>query len=237
MRPGASLFPTDWYGDSVCTCCRDVHTPTLQGTSFWGSPDAGVCIQVFKPNMGLFKAGHNTQRIVAGLALTWLPLAVLSILGGTAWGNKVKIPLLCDASIYGRFFVALPLLIAAELVIDPCLGLARHNLRRTDCGGLVVRVCRQSSPALSDDSLGLAICSLELLAAQGLWMNDGAFFGGTSEKDPVAGAGDGTGTFDLPRRPVRMRLKGLPRFVVTRGGEYCFLPGLRALRWLGDPKV
>ncbi len=69
--------------------------------------------------MGLFKAGHNTQRIVAGLALTWLPLAVLSILGGTAWGNKVKIPLLYDASIYGRFFVALPLLILAEAVIDP----------------------------------------------------------------------------------------------------------------------
>src|SRR6478672_910854 len=64
--------------------------------------------------MGLFKAGHNTQRIVASLALTWLPLAVLSILGGTAWGNKVKIPLLYDVSIYGRFFVALPLLILAE---------------------------------------------------------------------------------------------------------------------------
>jgi Dyp-type peroxidase family len=66
------------------------------------------------------------------------------------------------------------------------------------------------------------------------WMNDGAFFGARSEKDPIAGAGDGTGTFDVPRRPLRMRLKGLPRFVITRGGEYCFLPSLRALRWLGD---
>jgi Dyp-type peroxidase family len=66
------------------------------------------------------------------------------------------------------------------------------------------------------------------------WMNDSAFFGAASEKDPVAGTGDGTGTFDVPKRPLRMRLKGLPRFVVTRGGEYCFLPGLRALRWLGD---
>jgi deferrochelatase/peroxidase EfeB len=66
------------------------------------------------------------------------------------------------------------------------------------------------------------------------WMNDGAFFGAASEKDPVAGTGDGTGTFDVPKRPLRMRLKGLPRFVVTRGGEYCFLPSLRALRWLGD---
>jgi hypothetical protein len=24
----------------------------------------------------------------------------------------------------------------------------------------------------------------------------------------------------------------MPSFVVTRGGEYCFLPGLRAVRWL-----
>jgi Dyp-type peroxidase family len=69
---------------------------------------------------------------------------------------------------------------------------------------------------------------------QSEWMNDSAFFGGTSEKDSVAGAGDGTGTFNVPRRPIPMRLNGVPRFVVTRGGEYCFLPGLRALRWIGE---
>jgi hypothetical protein len=39
--------------------------------------------------------------------------------------------------------------------------------------------------------------------------------------------------FTIPRRPVRRRLHGLPRFVVTRGGEYFFMPGLRALAWLG----
>jgi Dyp-type peroxidase family len=69
---------------------------------------------------------------------------------------------------------------------------------------------------------------------QSEWMNDSTFFGGTSGKDPIAGAGDGTGTFDVPRRPVRMRLQGLHRFVITRGGEYCFLPGLRALRWIAE---
>jgi Dyp-type peroxidase family len=68
---------------------------------------------------------------------------------------------------------------------------------------------------------------------QSEWMNDGGFFGGTG-KDPIAGAGDDSGTFDVPKRPLRMRLHGLPRFVVTRGGEYCFMPGLRALRWLAE---
>jgi hypothetical protein len=30
-------------------------------------------------------------------------------------------------------------------------------------------------------------------------------------------------------------LQALPPFVITRGGEYCFAPGLRALRWLAEP--
>jgi hypothetical protein len=30
----------------------------------------------------------------------------------------------------------------------------------------------------------------------------------------------------------RRRLQGLQPFVVTRGGECCFIPGLRAMRWL-----
>jgi Dyp-type peroxidase family len=69
---------------------------------------------------------------------------------------------------------------------------------------------------------------------QSEWMNDSAFFGGSAGKDPVSGAADGTGVFDIPKRPLRHRLQGLPRFVVTRGGEYCFMPGLRALEWLGN---
>jgi Dyp-type peroxidase family len=69
---------------------------------------------------------------------------------------------------------------------------------------------------------------------QSEWLNDSVFIGASSEKDPVSGANDGTGVFTLPRRPVRRRLQGLPRFVITRGGEYCFMPGLRALRWLAD---
>jgi Dyp-type peroxidase family len=70
---------------------------------------------------------------------------------------------------------------------------------------------------------------------QSEWMNDGAFFGGGKERDPVAGATDGEGGFTIPRRPIRRQLKGLSRFVVTRGGEYCFLPSLSALRWLAEP--
>jgi Dyp-type peroxidase family len=69
---------------------------------------------------------------------------------------------------------------------------------------------------------------------QSEWMNDGRFFGGGATKDPVAGANSGADGYSFPRRPLAMRIKGLSQFVLTRGGEYCFLPGLRALRWLGE---
>lgn len=69
---------------------------------------------------------------------------------------------------------------------------------------------------------------------QSEWINNGVFFGAGDARDPLVGSNEGVGSFTVPRRPVRRRLQGLPRFVVTRGGEYCFMPGLRALRWLAD---
>ena len=67
---------------------------------------------------------------------------------------------------------------------------------------------------------------------QSQWVNDGIFFGAGSDKDPIVGSSEIN--FTLPRKPIRKRLQGIPRFVVTRGGEYCFMPGLRALRWLAE---
>jgi Dyp-type peroxidase family len=66
------------------------------------------------------------------------------------------------------------------------------------------------------------------------WLNDGIFIGAPAEKDPLVGQSDGSSMFTIPQRPVRRRLQDLPPFVVTRGGEYCFVPGLRALRWLAE---
>ena len=49
-----------------------------------------------------------------------------------------------------------------------------------------------------------------------------------------SGPNDGTRRFTVPQQPIRRRLTELPQFVVNRGGEYCFMPGLRALRWLAE---
>ena len=67
---------------------------------------------------------------------------------------------------------------------------------------------------------------------QSQWVNDGVFFGAGDDKDPIVGSNEIN--FTLPRKPVRRRLQGIPKFVVTRGGEYCFMPGQRALRWLAE---
>lgn len=75
--------------------------------------------------------------------------------------------------------------------------------------------------------------ALEFL--KGNWLDDGGFISLGDEQDPIAGANDGHGSYTLPAKPLRRRLRGLDRFTVTRGGEYAFLPSLTALRWLADP--
>jgi hypothetical protein len=55
--------------------------------------------------------------------------------------------------------------------------------------------------------------------------------------DPIFGSNVGTGSFTLPRKPVRKRCQAMPQFVATRGGEYRFMPGLRAIRWLAELKT
>jgi hypothetical protein len=48
------------------------------------------------------------------------------------------------------------------------------------------------------------------------------------------GANEDSGQFTIPQRPIRRRLTELPPLVVNRGGEYCFIPSLSALRWLSE---
>ena len=66
------------------------------------------------------------------------------------------------------------------------------------------------------------------------WLNDGIFIGAPLEKDPLVGPNDESSGFTIPQRPIRRRLQDLPPFVVTRGGEYFFAPGLTAMRWLAE---
>ncbi len=79
------------------------------------------------------------RRIVTIATLAWLPLLLLSLADGKAWGDAVTVPFLYDIDAHARFLVALPLLIIAELVVHQrmrtivsqfvTLGLVRDAVR------------------------------------------------------------------------------------------------------------
>jgi len=57
------------------------------------------------------------RRIVVISLFAWLPLLVLSTLSGQLFGGSVAVPFLRDVEVHVKFLVAMPLLIAAELVV------------------------------------------------------------------------------------------------------------------------
>jgi Dyp-type peroxidase family len=74
---------------------------------------------------------------------------------------------------------------------------------------------------------------------QHTWLNNPKFNGLYAETDPLVGDRlpgtiGITNTFTIPETPLRQRIKGLPQFVVVRGGAYFFLPGIRAIRYLAS---
>src|SRR5262249_14381698 len=65
------------------------------------------------------------------------------------------------------------------------------------------------------------------------WVQGTAFAGLPIERDPLVGErSEGCRGFTIPGLPGPTRIDGLEQFVMVRGGEYFFLPGMRALRIL-----
>ena len=56
------------------------------------------------------------RRIVALAVLTWVPLLVLAIAEGKAWGSGITMPFFYDIDVQLRLLVAVPLLLVAEVV-------------------------------------------------------------------------------------------------------------------------
>jgi hypothetical protein len=77
------------------------------------------------PLFQLFRRAHlsgdalelMSRRVLIMPLVAWLPLLVLTLLGGDALGGSVKIPFLGDIETHVRFLIALPVLIAAELIV------------------------------------------------------------------------------------------------------------------------
>src|SRR5512143_1625014 len=77
------------------------------------------------PLYQLFRRAHLSgdalellrKRVIVISLFAWLPLLLLSAASGQLLGGAVAIPFLTDVEVHVRFLVALPLLIAAELVV------------------------------------------------------------------------------------------------------------------------
>ena len=69
---------------------------------------------------------------------------------------------------------------------------------------------------------------------QQLWIDDPSFNGLDNDRDPLVGDNSTGGEFTIQAKPSNRHLRGLPRFVLMRGGGYFFLPGIRAIRFLAN---
>jgi hypothetical protein len=58
------------------------------------------------------------RRALFVVVITWLPLLLLSVVQGLAWGRQIKIPFLRDLAINVRLLIAAPILILSESRID-----------------------------------------------------------------------------------------------------------------------
>src|SRR5262245_23608366 len=76
-------------------------------------------------NWGLGKSIR--PRIIAFLFLTWVPLLIFALLEGRALGATPRESFLLDFGTYVRFFLAIPVLLVAEIVIGPRLTGAGLN--------------------------------------------------------------------------------------------------------------
>src|SRR5688572_30568715 len=82
--------------------------------------EGGASHQLFK-RFGRQRSKRFLRVAAAAALICWLPLMVLSIIQGVAWGDRVAVPFFYDIAVYTRFLVAVPLLIFAEAIIGPML--------------------------------------------------------------------------------------------------------------------
>ncbi len=93
-----------------------MNTPTV-------TPDFSLVLG--GPLYQLWRGTHLTddtlhllhRRVLAMMLVAWVPLLLLSIAEGHAWGAAVTLPFLHDVELHVRLLLALPLFVLAELTV------------------------------------------------------------------------------------------------------------------------
>jgi hypothetical protein len=72
---------------------------------------------------------RRLKKVLVLILVTWVPLVLLSVLSGHAWGHFESEPILFAPVIYSRFLFVVPLLELAQVVVETSLGIQmRHFL-------------------------------------------------------------------------------------------------------------
>jgi hypothetical protein len=74
---------------------------------------------------------RRLTKILLLILVTWVPLVVLSLLNGQAWGHSIAEPLLADPVIYSRFLFVVPLLELAQVVVETSLGVQTRQFLKS----------------------------------------------------------------------------------------------------------
>jgi hypothetical protein len=95
------------------------HAQIEEAVSDFSLAETGFFFRVLNRTgwMGKGAKGYR-NRVLLQICLTWLPLFLLSMLQGLAWGGKVDLPFLKDFATHARFLLVLPLLVLAEPTVD-----------------------------------------------------------------------------------------------------------------------
>jgi hypothetical protein len=101
----------------------EFKTASLPGSSDFSLVLGGPLFQLFR-RAHLSGEGLELlrRRILVIATFTWLPLLLLSVIEGHAFGGSIRISFLRDIEAHVRFLIALPVLLGAELVVLIRLG-------------------------------------------------------------------------------------------------------------------
>jgi hypothetical protein len=133
------------------------------------------------PLFQLFRRAHLSgdalellhRRILIITAFAWLPLALLSLLDGRAFGGAVKIPFLYDVEAHVRFLIALPMLIIAELVVHRRISPVVHRFverRIVVTEDLPRFAAAVNAASRARNSVTLEVTLLVFVYTLGLWL-------------------------------------------------------------------
>jgi len=107
------------------------------------------------------------RRVPVFLLVTWVPLLMLSAVQGTAFGHAVRVPFLLDIAANVRLLLAIPVLLAAEGIVDrtaggvighfAASGIVRDVDRSAFESAILVTARRRDSRGMEVGLLGVAL--------------------------------------------------------------------------------